>query len=152
MDRRDFLGAAVSAVPLVGPVGVRSLEQFAVLPLPAPGPELVEWLNWGGAAYGAGDGPRLRPRLGRYAPPLTERALVAAVVTCGLEKPRTITLSMVGCQDFVAEMRGERRYMAPAGTSGGYDEEFDAIMLMAPGHQLRIEVHAGLPSGFLTIG
>jgi hypothetical protein len=145
MDRRDFLGFSVSTVPLVGlvgPVWVRSLDQFAALPLPAPGPGLVEWLNE------AGEGPRL----GRYAPPLTQRALLEAVATCWLERPRTITLSLQGCTDFVTEMGGERRYVAPADMSGGYSLEADAISLMAPGHQLRIEVHTGLPDGFLTIG
>lgn len=153
MDRRDFLGFSVSTVPLVGlvgPVGVRSLEQFATLPLPAPGPELVEWLNEAGE----------RPRLGRYGRLFTEKVLLEAVATCGIEKPRTITLSPTGCGEYLVTIAGERRYSSyeqPKGKFYDYAKERseiaeDALMLMSPGRQLRIEVHVGLPDGFLTIG
>jgi len=149
MERREFMGFAVVAAPLaatLGAVGARTLQQFEVLPLPAPPAQGIEWLN---ELDPASD---VRSRLGRYYGPLTEDLLLEAVLTCGLEKPRGITLSTAGCRDFVTAMRRERRYMAPAGTSGGYGYAEDAIMLLAPGKSLKIEVHFGLPNWFLTIG
>jgi len=147
MDRRNFMGFAVVGAPLaalVGSVGTRTLEQFEVLPLPPPPVAEIEWLNGFDPV-----GPNVR--LGRYRAPLTENLLLEAIRTCGIEKPRTVTVSTAGCMNYVLFTGSGRRNaieVQPWRTVG-YDE--DSLLFFAPGKRLKIEVHFGLPDGFLTI-
>lgn len=144
MERRKFMGFAVATAPLVALVGVtgeRSFAQFKALPLPDPGPGLVEWLNLVGEPS----------RLGRYGRPLTEAVLLEAVSTCGIPDARTVTLSCHGIEEYLALMGGERRYSIETrdDKTMGYAE--DILLMMSPGKVHSIEVHFRLPNGFLTV-
>jgi len=141
MERREFMGFAVTTAAL-GATEQRTIDQFAVLPLEEPPVREIEWLN------GLDLDAEVYVRLGRYRGPLTEELLLEAVLTCGMEKPRTITLSTMGCRDYVKQSKARRRYVAEP--SLGYRE--DSIVLMAPGKSIQIEVSFGLPNGFLTVG
>lgn len=150
MDRRNFLGFAVASAPLAATVGMA-----AVMVTPNARARVTKGIDWMNELDPEKD---VYSRLGCYKGRITEQLLLGAIETCGKENPHTITLSTKGCQEYLELFAGERRYSA-YDVGPPLDEDLrvpryepDTIMFMAPGKHMRIEVHLGLPPGFLTVG